>query len=596
MTKATSEIKNIAAYKFVDLDRLPQRRKELASLCKELGLKGTILLSPEGINLFLAGLPAPIDSLLGHLRQDRLLADLDAKVSFSDRIPFRRLLVKIKREIIAFGVEAIRPAAATAPKLPARTLKAWLDANQPVTLLDVRNDYEFALGAFQQAIRIGVDNFRQFPTQVAALPEELRQRPLVMYCTGGIRCEKAGPLLQQAGFREVYQLDGGILKYFEECGGAHYRGECFVFDQRVALDSQLRETPTALCFACQAPLSVEDQASPRYVVGKSCPRCYQTPTQTMQRTLERRRSRWIELTDPLPGSQPYENRRPITVPHSCHGATLWELLTTVHPHVAVQQWREAIAAGRLQRDRQPLQADDRVQAGQRIENVIPQTTEPDVNVAIEFLYEDAMIVVVNKPAPLPMHPCGRFNRNTLIDLLNQVYRPERLRVAHRLDANTTGVVVLSRTRSIAGQLQPQFERGEVQKRYLAKVQGHPPHDTFACEAAIDPVAGRAGCREVSDTGLASRTEFLVRQRYPDGTTLLEAVPITGRTNQIRLHLAHLGFPVVGDPMYGVEDADNRLQTLRLTDPPLCLHAWQLAFRHPLDGQTMTFTAPPPNYL
>ena len=205
---------NIAAYLFTSLDRLPERREELRSLCRSQHLKGTILLSPEGINLFMAGRRGGIDRLVGHLRSDPLLAGLDVKESFSDRQPFRRLLVKLKKEIIAFGVKSVDPRTKPSKKLPPRELKQWLDEGRPFTLLDTRNDYEVDLGTFENSRPIGVGHFRDFPAAVATLPDELKHQPIVMFCTGGIRCEKAGPFMEQAGFREIYQLDGGILKYF----------------------------------------------------------------------------------------------------------------------------------------------------------------------------------------------------------------------------------------------------------------------------------------------------------------------------------------------------------------------------------------------
>ena len=268
---------NVAAYLFTPLDRLAERREELRTLCKRGGLKGTILLSPEGINLFIAGAREGIERLLAHLRSDPLMANLEVKESLSDHQPFRRLLVKLKKEIIAFGVAGIAPGSSTSPKISATQLKEWLDEGRPVTLLDTRNDYEIRLGTFQNAMPIGVDHFRDFPAAVRRLPEALKDQPIVMFCTGGIRCEKAGPFMEQEGFREVYQLDGGILKYFEVCGAAHYQGDCFVFDQRVAVNPQLEETATTQCFACQHPLTSEDQQSAHYVRGESCPYCWTPP-------------------------------------------------------------------------------------------------------------------------------------------------------------------------------------------------------------------------------------------------------------------------------------------------------------------------------
>jgi len=265
---------NLSAYKFVPLDALPAWQLRLKSVAQTGGLKGTILLSPEGINLFVAGTRSSLDLLLQEIHTMPGLADLTPKESRSEAQPFNRMLVKIKREIIAFGVPDIDPARRPAPKLPARTLKAWLDSGRPVTLLDTRNDYEVKMGTFKGALAAGIDHFREFPAAVGRLPDSLKDQPVVMFCTGGIRCEKAGPFLQQSGFKHVLQLEGGILKYFEECGGDHYVGECFVFDRRVGVDPELRETDSVLCFNCQTPLTRAEQRDTRYVPDRSCPHCY----------------------------------------------------------------------------------------------------------------------------------------------------------------------------------------------------------------------------------------------------------------------------------------------------------------------------------
>ncbi|MEP6937876.1 MAG: rhodanese-like domain-containing protein [Chthoniobacterales bacterium] len=183
------------------------------------------------------------------------------------------MLVKIKKEIIAFGVSGIDPARRPAPRLPPRQLKQWLDEGRSVTLLDTRNTYEVKLGTFRGARTLHLDHFRDFPDAATALPGNLKHEPVVTFCTGGIRCEKAAPLLEMAGFTKVFQLDGGILHYFEECGGEHYEGDCFVFDKRVAVDASLRETGAALCFVCQTPLTLTEQQDPRYVLSVSCPHC-----------------------------------------------------------------------------------------------------------------------------------------------------------------------------------------------------------------------------------------------------------------------------------------------------------------------------------
>ena len=265
---------NLSVYKFTPLGDLPALRERLLTRTKELQLKGTILLSPEGINLFVAGTRESTDALVTELRTLPGLGDLTPKESPSAKQHFSKMLVKIKKEIIAFGIEGIDPANRPAPKLPAKTLKQWLDEGRPVTLLDTRNHYEVRMGTFKGAVPAGIDQFRDFPAAVDKLDPALKDQPIVMFCTGGIRCEKAGPYMEKAGFTNVHQLDGGILKYFEECGGAHYDGECFVFDYRVGVDAELKETDSALCFTCQMPLKVEEQQDPRYVAGETCPHCF----------------------------------------------------------------------------------------------------------------------------------------------------------------------------------------------------------------------------------------------------------------------------------------------------------------------------------
>lgn len=256
---------------------LAELREQLRAVCRAGDLKGTIMLSPEGINLFVAGTRVNIDMLLGTLRAVAGLENITPKESHSETQPFRRMLVKIKKEIIAFGVDGIDPATRTSKKISAKVLKQWLDEGKPLTLLDTRNDYEIKMGTFRGAVAAGISHFRNFPEAVAKLPQNLKCQPVVMFCTGGIRCEKAGPYMEREGFQNIFQLDGGILKYFQECGGAHYEGECFVFDRRVCVDSELQETSSASCFACQMPLTPQEQKDARYVKGVSCPFCIGQP-------------------------------------------------------------------------------------------------------------------------------------------------------------------------------------------------------------------------------------------------------------------------------------------------------------------------------
>lgn len=590
---------NIAAYKFVELDRLSERREQVRELAGSLNLKGTVLLSEEGINLFVAGSRLSIDQFLNELRADDRLSDLPVKESFSERQPFTRMLVKIKKEIISFGVDGIDPRQKTSPKLPPEQLKQWLDEGKPVHLLDTRNDYEVEVGTFSNAHVLGIDHFREFPNAVESLPASMRDEPIVMFCTGGIRCEKAGPLMQERGFRNVFQLEGGILKYFEECGGDHYDGDCFVFDQRVAVDPQLRETAVEQCFACQMPLTVKDQQLPSYEPGVSCRYCYQSPEEKYRELLMERRAAIHRATDPLPGSVSYDNRRPVNVPERFAGWTLIDFLSEWHPQIEREIWRETITEGRLlrvkKRSEERVVPDVIVKAGERFEHLMPATIEPPVNAGIEILYEDDHLIIVDKPAPLPMHPCGRFNRNSLQYILNEVYPDRYLRMAHRLDASTTGVSVFCQTRDVARFVQPQFERREVSKVYVARVVGQPEDDNFLCTAAISDTPGEKGLRTISDTGLAAETHFTTLRKFADGTALVEARPLTGRTNQIRAHLWHLGMPICGDPFYLPGGRLGSGKTPGVDDPPLCLHSKSIQLVHPATQESVTFEAPLPNW-
>ena len=275
MENVTGPFVNVAAYKFVALTNRGLLRQHLLGKAEALSLKGTILLATEGINLFISGSRKGVDTFLTELVADERFADMQFKESLSEEQPFNRMLIRLKREIISFGVPEIDPRKRSSQKLKPEQLKQWLNERRPITLLDVRNDYEIRLGSFQNSIHVGINHFREFPVAVQRLPNEIKETPLVMFCTGGIRCEKAGPLLEQFGFAQVYQLDGGILSYFEQCGGAHYQGECFVFDQRVAVESNLAESSSVQCFACQSPLLLEEQQSALYEVGRHCPKCYE---------------------------------------------------------------------------------------------------------------------------------------------------------------------------------------------------------------------------------------------------------------------------------------------------------------------------------
>lgn len=235
---------NISCYQFVALDALASLQLKLRARCTSLALKGTILLAPEGINICLAGERDAIDAFLDDLRQDPRFANLQPKESLSAVPPFQRLRVRLKKEIITMKLP-LHPDAARAPTVSAATLKAWLDrghddAGRPVVMLDTRNDYEVAEGSFKGAIDYQIARFSDFPAQLARHRADFLDKTVVSFCTGGIRCEKAVLHMQNLGIPHVYQLDGGILKYFEQVGHAHYQGRCFVFDARGTLDAGLR--------------------------------------------------------------------------------------------------------------------------------------------------------------------------------------------------------------------------------------------------------------------------------------------------------------------------------------------------------------------
>lgn len=580
---------NISTYRFAPLTDLKPLRERLLELCKGWGLKGTILLSPEGINMFVAGPREKIDLLLNHVRQISGLEGLEAKYSESSHQPFTRMLVRIKKEIIAFGVEGINPANRTSPKLKAAELKKWLDQGKPVTLLDTRNDYEVKLGTFENALPIGVNHFRDFPAAVAKLPEKMKDEPVVMFCTGGIRCEKAGPYMESVGFKHIFQLDGGILKYFEEVGGAHYQGDCFVFDQRVGVDPHLTETPDSQCFACLAPLTAEEQKDERYVLGKSCVYCFVSDENKRIESMKKHQEAILAFKDKLPGSVPYENLRPVKVPKAFEGKPILDFLSEILSHISKDEWMKEIQSQKILNTQEiPVTADHLIKAGERYLHKLPEAAEPDVNPDIKILYEDEMVIVIDKPAPLPVHAGGRFNRNTLQHILNEVYAPQRPRPAHRLDANTSGVMVIARSRHSAGQLQQQFAQGKVEKIYHAVIQGHPKEDHFICEAPISSNPEDCGSRTVSENGLESKTEFKVLERFSDGTALVEAKPITGRTNQIRIHLWHLGFPIVGEQLYLPNHQIGQTQTQAVSDAPLKLRSVKVTFTHPTTRKQISF--------
>ena len=241
-------ILNIAAYLFVSLDALPDLRANMLNECNSRGLKGTILLTGEGINLFLAGKEMELRGFLDWLRSDPRFTPLEVKESWSEDQPFKKMLIKLKNEIIRMNHPAIRPEEGRAHFIKPKKLQEWLDRGtddlgRPVVMIDTRNEFEVDYGTFENALHFNIEKFTQFPKAITAHKEALADKTLVSFCPGGIRCEKSGLYMREIGLQHSYQLEGGILKYFEEVGSAHYKGTCFVFDEREALEPTLDSIP-----------------------------------------------------------------------------------------------------------------------------------------------------------------------------------------------------------------------------------------------------------------------------------------------------------------------------------------------------------------
>lgn len=284
-----------AMYKFVSLPDYEALREPLLDVCRDAGIKGTLLLAQEGINGTVSGTREGLDTLLAYLRSDERLVDLEHKESVHDSQPFLRMKVKLKREIVTMGVPSVDPNRVVGTYVAPGDWNTLLD-DPEVVLVDTRNDYEYAIGSFDGAIDPDIETFREFPAWVAENLDPDRNKKVAMFCTGGIRCEKASSYLLEQGFEAVYHLRGGILKYLEEVpeDETRWHGECFVFDERVAVDHQLQKGRYEQCFACRHPVSAEDMASPAYRKGVSCPHCIDRKSDA-QRERFAERQRQMEL-------------------------------------------------------------------------------------------------------------------------------------------------------------------------------------------------------------------------------------------------------------------------------------------------------------
>ena len=285
-----NSITNTAAYKFITLNNLEQLRENLYLSFADYPVEGTIILAEEGINLMLAGSAAAIAEAKIVLAGYAEFTDLVYRDTYSATVPFEKFRIKIKNEIVPMGIADIEPAKFTAPTISPRQLKHWLDTEKDFTLLDTRNDYEVKLGSFIQSIDYNIHNFRDFAMAASRVPKREKQKPLVMFCTGGIRCEKASALLLQRHFREVYQLEGGIINYFQQVGSVHYQGDCFVFDYRTAITPAGTETGLTQCERCQQFVTAAQQADTHYRRGDHCIHCMPS---IQQKTATEGKTAWL---------------------------------------------------------------------------------------------------------------------------------------------------------------------------------------------------------------------------------------------------------------------------------------------------------------
>jgi UPF0176 protein len=278
-----------ALYRFVRLDDYESMREPLLNFCTERGVKGTLLLAHEGVNGTISGSKTAIADVLSYLRSDDRLSDLDCKFSYHEELPFLRMKVKLKREIVTMGLEDIDPNQSVGRYASPVEWNELID-DPECLVIDTRNDYEVEIGSFRGAINPGTKSFRDFPAWVDENLDPQKHKKVAMFCTGGIRCEKSTSLLVSKGFDDVWHLKGGILNYLEETpeSSTRWEGECFVFDNRVAVNHQLEKGQYDQCFACRFPLDDAQKQSPLYVPGVSCPRCHDAHSEAQKKRFSER--------------------------------------------------------------------------------------------------------------------------------------------------------------------------------------------------------------------------------------------------------------------------------------------------------------------
>lgn len=284
-----------ALYKFARLDGYEALRAPLAAFCCGRGIKGTLLLAHEGVNGTVAGSEEAITALIDHLQAIEGLAGLEVKYSNAADMPFHRMKVRLKREIVTMGVDDLDPATSAGTYVAPADWNALI-SDADTLVIDTRNAYEVSIGSFKGAVDPKTASFREFPAWVEEHKDELEGRKVAMFCTGGIRCEKATAYVKSLGFKNVFHLKGGILKYLEDVPAEEtlWQGECFVFDERVSVSHGLAEGEAELCRACRHPLTVEDRLSPKYTVGVSCPHCFEVRSDE-DRARYAERHRQVEL-------------------------------------------------------------------------------------------------------------------------------------------------------------------------------------------------------------------------------------------------------------------------------------------------------------
>ena len=249
---------NISGYRFVAIDDVPATLESVENFCLDLKIKGSVFMASEGINISLAGNLLDIQSFISELEKDSRFTNMRFHHTYSRFVPFNKLVFKTKSELVPLGENPLAAKSYSHQYLPAVELLQWIDSEKEFTLLDMRNKFEYQLGTFAGAQQLEMDGFRQLPSKLDEIDKLPKDKPLVTFCTGGIRCEKAGPYLERFGFNQVYQLDGGIIEYLRATNGNHWQGNCFVFDDRVSLNKQLRAEHCALCLVCQTELNATE--------------------------------------------------------------------------------------------------------------------------------------------------------------------------------------------------------------------------------------------------------------------------------------------------------------------------------------------------